>query len=718
MLCRWIILSSIILITTPLSILHAATYTVISSANWSAFPTTPTTSDNIVVRNGATLTINVSDAVCASIQLGVDGMGAGFAGTGTLLFGAIGQLTVSGTVTIGAPTDNNRSGTITMTAGGSLICDELVLSAGGNSVTNSITQGMGSSISVTGSSTLNQPTQNTTTYSWNVNEGTATIGGLLTFAGVDPTTSRIMQINITTGTLNANGGISFDVVGNAFTKRIEFSGIGGTLNVGGAGMINSDNAAFAASISTVNYNAAGAQTVAAFAYHNITLSGSGDKTFATGTTLDGTLSMQGTAALVGTAPSFMGAASVLEYAGSALQFTTDLDFPSTNGPASLTINNMNGVELHDARSISGTLSLTQGNLTTTTVKLLTLGSAAAVVGGSKDSFIDGPIAKTGNSLFLFPTGNLGIYAPIGISPPGVATDVFQAEYVRATPTDRLDIVTGNGIDHISNLEYWNLNRTTGTSSVTVGLSWRASSDVTDPSSLVVARYNNDEWENEGQSANTGTAALGGLTSNLVSNFSPFTLASTLGGASNPLPVELLSFTAEKKSKGVLLEWKTATETNNAFFQIERSLDGKVFNAISKVEGVGNSDITQSYRFLDENPRTGINYYRLKQVDFDGTFEYHPIVSVDIDPVKEVALQLFPNPAIDKVNVFLPSTVEGEADIRIYNAMGQLVRTTTIDLVQGNNSTEFDIRELPKGRYTMVVNYGGQRLTQAPLIIQQ
>lgn len=717
MLCRWIILSTILLSTIPLSLLHAATYTIISDADWSAFPTTPTATDDIVVRNGATLTINVSDAVCASIQLGVDGMGTGFAGTGTLLFNASSQLTVSGTVTIGAPTDNNRSGTITMTAGGSLICDELVLSASGNSVVNSISQGTDSSISVTGSATLNQPIQNATTYSWNINEGTATIGGLLTFAGTSAMTSRIMQINITTGTLNANGGITFDVVGNAFTKRIEFTGIGGTLNVGGAGMLNSDNAAFAASISTVNYNAVGAQTIAPFAYHNITLSGSGDKTFTTGTTLDGTLSMQGTAALIGTAPSFMGAASVLEYAGSALQFTTDLDFPSTNGPSSLTINNMNGVELHDARSIDITLTLTAGNLTTTVLKLLTLSSTTTVTGASKDSFIDGPLAKAGNSAFEFPTGNMSIYAPIAISAPSVATDVFTAQYIRSTPTDVADIKAGSGIDHVSTIEHWELDKT-GSSNVTVTLSWRANSDVTDPPSIVVARYDGDEWTNEGNDGTTGDAAGGTVTSEMVASFSPFTLASTLGGAFNPLPVELLSFTAEKKSKGVLLEWETATEVNNAFFQVERSLNGKEFDTISKVEGVGNSDITQSYQLLDESPRSGINYYRLKQVDFDGAFEYHPIVSVDMGPIKEASLQLFPNPAIDKVNVFLPSTVEGEADIVIYNAVGQLIKTISINLEQGNNRLDLNIQELASGRYTLIVKHQGFRLTQAPLVIQK
>ncbi len=155
-----------------------------------------------------------------------------------------------------------------------------------------------------------------------------------------------------------------------------------------------------------------------------------------------------------------------------------------------------------------------------------------------------------------------------------------------------------------------------------------------------------------------------------------------------------------------------------FSKLKEALNGKEFDMINKVEGVGNSDITQSYQLLDENPRSGINYYRLKQVDFDGAFEYHPIVSVDMGPIKEASLQLFPNPAIDKVNVFLPSTIEGEADLVIYNAVGQLIKTIGINLEQGNNKLDLNIQELANGRYTLILRYQGLRLTQAPLLIQK
>jgi len=610
--------------------------------NWSPAGV-PMAADAVIIADNSTVSLNIANAQCASLQIGLNGGSS--AGSGTIVFNLNSQLTVSGAVTIGGLAGNNRKGTITMAAGGTLLANSLTFSEGGNGgdEVNSLTQGIGSTVTVSGAVTINQPGSDNFTHSWNVNNGTATVGGLINFAGTNSTASRIGQIAITTGTLNANGGIAF-AGATPTTKVITIAT--GTLNIGGSGIATSSGGTLTTTAGTVDYNGSAAQVVGGYSYGNLTLSGGGEKTLA------------------------------------------------------------------GAASVSGTLTLTDGNLVTATGVLLTLGTVASASGGSKDSFIDGPMAKTGSTAFTFDVGDAGIYAPVGITAL-VGSSTFTAEYFRATPTDPNDFV--GSIDHISGVEYWDV---AGGVSASVILSWRASSSVTNLPSLTVAHYAGSTWQDRGNASTTGNAAAGTITSNSVTTFSPFTLASTLGGAFNPLPVELLSFTAQKKSKGVLLEWETATEVNNAFFQVERSLNGKEFDVISKVEGVGNSDITQSYQLLDENPGSGINYYRLKQVDFDGAFEYHPIVSVDKGPIKEASLQLFPNPSIDKVTVILPSEVEGEADLVIYNALGQLVKTTTIDLVKGNNNTELDIRDLAKGRYTMVVNYGGQRLTQAPLMIQK
>gem|GEM_PF-3268576 len=416
-----------LLLLPNLSTLKAAIYIVNTDSDWStatAFTATPTAADDIIVTAGATLTIDVADAVCASMQIGISGNGT----AGTISFNAGSQLTVSGLISLGGTVNNNNTGTITMTAGGTLVCGSLTYNLGLNNTANVINQGAGSSITVNGMVLLNQPGSNNETYTWNVGGGTATVSGLINFIGTS-SMNRIAQIVIGAGTMNANGGISF--VGVTAANQVINIGTG-TLNIGGSGIATSTAGTLTTTAGTVDYNeSVVAQIVGAYSYNNLILSGALNKTI-TGATVTGTLSLQGTATAMGTSPTYA-AGATLEYAGSAAQTTSNVEFNSAGVPTNLTLNNANGVTLHAARSISGTLSLTAGNLITTAANLLTLGSAAVVVGGSKDSFIDGPIAKEGNNVFLFPTGNLGIYAPIGISPPSLITDVFQAEYIRATP---------------------------------------------------------------------------------------------------------------------------------------------------------------------------------------------------------------------------------------------------------------------------------------------
>ncbi len=108
--------------------------------------------------------------------------------------------------------------------------------------------------------------------------------------------------------------------------------------------------------------------------------------------------------------------------------------------------------------------------------------------------------------------------------------------------------------------------------------------------------------------------------------------------SSVLPIELLYFTGEKKScNNNLLIWATATETNNDHFEIERSSDAINFTKIKEIPGSINSLETKKYVYVDLNPESGVNYYRLKQVDLDGTYKYAPIVDVDNSCVKDLKI---------------------------------------------------------------------------------
>jgi hypothetical protein len=159
-----------------------------------------------------------------------------------------------------------------------------------------------------------------------------------------------------------------------------------------------------------------------------------------------------------------------------------------------------------------------------------------------------------------------------------------------------------------------------------------------------------------------------------------------------LPVEMTSFIAERENNNIALTWETATEENNEGFEVERSIDGRNWEYVGFVAGQGNTLETSNYTFIDENPMTGVNYYRLKQVDYDGQFEYSDIVTVLFE-TNRPTLQIFPNPVDDKLNV-----INGTGFATIYNILGQPVKMFNI------NSEQFgiNISDLAKGQYILSI----------------
>ena len=155
-----------------------------------------------------------------------------------------------------------------------------------------------------------------------------------------------------------------------------------------------------------------------------------------------------------------------------------------------------------------------------------------------------------------------------------------------------------------------------------------------------------------------------------------------------LPVELLNFTATPLSKTTHLNWQTASERNASHFDVEHSSNGKTFDKIDKVKANVNSATLKDYNFIDDNPNNGINYYRLRQIDFDGAATLSNIVSVTFNIHQK--LQVFPNPAKDKLSIIS----ETESDYVIFNTMGQEIRSGTLS----NNRTDVDIATLPSGMY--------------------
>lgn len=174
-----------------------------------------------------------------------------------------------------------------------------------------------------------------------------------------------------------------------------------------------------------------------------------------------------------------------------------------------------------------------------------------------------------------------------------------------------------------------------------------------------------------------------------------------------LPVELLYFTAEAQGDTSYLQWSTASELNNYKFEIERSFDAVNFEKIGQKIGAGTTNVPQYYDYTDRNPRQGVNYYRLKQIDFDGTTEYSNIVSVFFEAAASISV--FPNPARHQLVVEVQDNRK-DCRVQIFNAYGQLM--VERNLVTGTDRMELDVSGLPKGSYFIRIQ------ADKPLLAQQ
>ncbi len=191
------------------------------------------------------------------------------------------------------------------------------------------------------------------------------------------------------------------------------------------------------------------------------------------------------------------------------------------------------------------------------------------------------------------------------------------------------------------------------------------------------------WNN--RSANTGTT-----TSNYDDLYEIYYVI--------PLPVTLTSFEANCNNGNVQLNWGTQSEINNDFFTIERSLDGVNFESVGTTEGNGNSSTPINYSWTDDNPLNGTVYYRLKQTDFDGQFEYHGVRSITCS--KGSDFSIYPNPFKNSFKLQLSdNSISQSLNVEVIDCLGRQVHTQKIE----SSSVEIVLDEqLPIGTYFVKV----------------
>jgi hypothetical protein len=185
-----------------------------------------------------------------------------------------------------------------------------------------------------------------------------------------------------------------------------------------------------------------------------------------------------------------------------------------------------------------------------------------------------------------------------------------------------------------------------------------------------------------------------------------------------LPVELTDFKAViRKNAAVDLYWTTASEKDNRGFDVERSADGRHWSALGFLPGNGTTALPQNYLFTDETPLAGLNYYRLKQVDFDGQSDYSPIVVADVR-TKDIDFDAFPNPSVDGNFSFrILSKTGGEAVLEVFDWAGYKVFKEQIGLWEGTTVWPVALATFPKGAYTVRLEMPGGRVLFRKILLQ-
>jgi hypothetical protein len=374
-----------------------------------------------------------------------------------------------------------------------------------------------------------------------------------------------------------------------------------------------------------------------------------------------------------TAPANFNLGGSFYYNGGTLVFGTNVTLNGTSAqiiggtqtyPAliNLIINNTfasTAVTLNRPITVNGTLTLTNGHLITDNTNILTMGASGVAGAGSASSFVKGPMIHTKNTTAaenkFFPVGKGTKYKPLelNISHVGAGTNTYSAEIFNGD-ANTLPYTLPGTLNKVSLERYYDVSKASGPASVSsarLRIYYDTDDFVTDPTNLSVAKDNGAAWVDLGGTA-TGSPT-GNIQSGVFTTFSKFALANKLAGT-NPLPIELLYFSATANENKVDIKWETSSEVNNDYFTIEKTINGNEFEAVAKVKGAGNSNNRNIYYSEDNNPYSGNSYYRLKQTDFDGSYTYSSLVPVFFNIEYKPEFIVYPNPVLpgEPINIAL------------------------------------------------------------------
>ena len=435
--------------------------------------------------------------------------------------------------------------------------------------------------------------------------------------------------------------------------------------------------------------------------------------------------------------------------------TTTTTFTSINPAFNNVAVNGGDVTLSSPMDISGTLTLTSGNIISQTdvqnpysgtgtnnsnsqtyaaTNTITLKDGATISGASASSHVVGAVRResSGTSALEFPTGDGTNYRPVYLTPAASTATTYTAEFVNAAHSSIAydndgynNTPVNTGVNHVANGCWWDIEKSSGGANAYIGINWDANSGVDTPADMLLTHWNSStsKWDNVTALATAGSgsgvpaASTGRITSSSAqSDFSPWNLGSS--SSSNTLPIDLLSFHTDCSHDIVDVNFSVVSQVNNDYFLIERSTDAMEWEVVGQIEGAGNSNTQMDYIFTDSDPIANLSYYRLTQVDYDGTVKsFYPVSATCGSFEGGLPIDVYPNPAFNEITVELElDNFQGD-DVyyTISDATGKIALSDYIRLDRGFNKHQLDVSKLPNGVYVLKFNQTKNHITETRIV---
>jgi hypothetical protein len=244
--------------------------------------------------------------------------------------------------------------------------------------------------------------------------------------------------------------------------------------------------------------------------------------------------------------------------------------------------------------------------------------------------------------------------------------------------------------------------------------------VTNLSALRIIKSSNHSAWNDNVAGDGNNISPVGINADFTisaSNMLGFSWFNVGSNSANALPIELIDFQGTCQDDQLNLQWSTASEQNSAKYIIEKSRDLINWQTVAEKIAAGNSNYLIEYAQADTNPFEGINYYQLRQIDFDGAESKFGPISVSCSDT-ENGMVVFPNPTQGKFTVEISSTeMFTNAQLQITDLTGKIIHQRSTNILEGKNQFTFEGLDLQMGTYIIQLNSGNQTIQPVRIVVE-